>query len=127
MPRALWLSIPVGFMVAMILYYQSLSDIEPDRAVGKFTAAVRLGKSGALWGFRAFVAASLGSITLLAWFGVVHWAALICLLTLAPALRTDRMIRTTADWKELHDRGGQVRVFYLLNGLILIAGVRYFG
>lgn len=119
-PRALWLSIPVGLMVAMILYYQSLPDMDADRAVGKRTIAVRLGRHYAIWGFRFFAVSALGSIVALVVTGVVHSVALISLVTAPVAYRVDRMIVAAEDWKDLHDRGGSVRLFYLANGLILI-------
>ncbi len=125
-PRALWLSIPVGLMVAMILYYQSLPDIDADRAAGKRTIAVRLGKPGAIWGFRLFVITTLGSIIMLVMTGVVSPVALVSLVTVILAYRIDRMIATTADWKDLHDRGGSVRMLYLVNGLVLIVATAFF-
>lgn len=119
-PEALWLSIPVGVMVAMILYYQSLPDIEEDRRVGKQTVSVRLGNPAAIWGFRLFVVAALGSIVALVLCRILSPVALVSLLTGMPAFGIDRMIRNTTDWKDLHDRGGRVRLFYLANGIILI-------
>ncbi|MFZ5864534.1 MAG: 1,4-dihydroxy-2-naphthoate octaprenyltransferase [Thermodesulfobacteriota bacterium] len=118
--RSLWLSIPVGTMVALILFYQSLSDIEDDRAIGKFTLAVRLGRKHAVWGFRAFVGAALASIVILVVAEQLHLLALSCLGTIPLAVSIDRMITKTADWKELHDRGGRVRIFYLVNGAIVV-------
>jgi 1,4-dihydroxy-2-naphthoate octaprenyltransferase len=118
--RAFWLSAPIGFMVALILYYQSLPDIDTDRASGKRTIAVRLGKPAAIWGFRILAACSLISIILLVAGGVLHPWGLAALVTLAPAWQIDRMIRDAQDWKDLHGRGGRVRLFYLINGLILI-------
>ncbi len=126
-PEALWLSIPVGLMVAMILFYQSLPDIDDDRAVGKRTIAVRLGRPTAIWGIRFFVAAVLISIAVLVLSGYLHPVALASLLTLPLGFMIDRMIRLTDDWKDLHDRGGVVRLFYLVNGLILIFTVAVFG
>ncbi len=126
-PRAFWLSIPIGLMVALILYYQSLSDIEADRSVGKLTLAVRLGTSLAIWGFRIFVAAALLSIVFLVLYGFVDGSALVSLITIVPAYTVDRMIRTTSDWKDLHDRGLPVRLFYLANGAILFLSVMLFG
>ena len=120
LPRSLWLSLPVGTMVALILFYQSLSDIEDDRAIGKFTLAVRLGRKNAVWGFRAFVGVALVSIVLLVAAGQLHPLALASLGTIPLAASVDRMIAKTADWKELHDRGGRVRIFYLVNGAILV-------
>ena len=126
-PEAAWLSLPIGFMVAMILYYQSLPDIDEDRGVGKRTIASRLGQPTAIWGVRCFVAITLICIVLLVFQGILHPAALVSLVTLALALRTDRMIRSTDNWKELHERGGRVRLFYLINGLVLIFSVALWG
>ena len=39
---------------------------------------------------------------------------------LLPALKTDRMLTLTNDWKVLHDRGGDVRRIYLIQGAALI-------
>jgi 1,4-dihydroxy-2-naphthoate polyprenyltransferase len=122
-PEAVWLSLPIGFMVAMILYYQSLPDIDEDREVGKRTVASRLGQPTAIWGERFFVAITLTSIILLVTRGLLSPVALISLLTLMLAWRTDRLIRLTNNWKDLHERGGQVRLFYLTNGVILILSV----
>lgn len=121
--RSFWLSVPIALMVALILYYQSLSDIGADRSVGKLTLAARLGKRGAIWGFRLFVAATMLSMIVLVMCGFLHPLALLSLVTLAPAYTMDRMIRRTSDWKELHDRGAAVRLFYLANGAILFLSV----
>jgi len=126
LPRGLWLSLPVGTMVALILFYQSLSDIEDDRAIGKFTLAVRLGRRRAGWGFRLFVGAALVLIVILVSTGQLHPIALVCLGTMPLAIGVDRMITKTGDWRELHDRGGGVRVFYLVNGVIMVASALWF-
>jgi len=120
LPQAIWLSVPVGIMVASILFYQSLSDIEPDLAVGKLTLAARLGKRGAIRGMRLFMIAALGSVAALVAAGALNPVVLLSLVTVVPAFQVDRMIRRTRDWKELHDRGGKVRLIYLINGTILI-------
>lgn len=125
--RAFWLSIPIGLMVAMILYYQSLSDIPEDEAVGKRTLAVRLGKARAIWGMRAFFAGTLGSILVLVWQEQIHPVALVTTAGMIPAYRIDRMISRTRDWKSLHDKGSAVRMFYLTIGLIMILTVAWLG
>lgn len=126
-PRAFWLSIPIGIMVALILYYQSLPDIEADAAVGKMTIAVRLGKPEAVWGYRFLVCAALASIAGLVLLHRLHPVALVSLITIYPAYTIDKMIRSTDDWRDLHDRGGKVRMFYLANGLVLILSMACFG
>jgi 1,4-dihydroxy-2-naphthoate octaprenyltransferase len=118
--RALWLSTPIGVMVAMILFYQSLPDIDEDRITGKRTIAVRVGKDRAIWIFRGFVFASIVSMAALWFAGLIGPAAIISLFTIPVAIKVDHMIRTFPNWKDLHDRGGWVRLFYLMNGLALI-------
>ncbi len=122
-PRALWLSVPIGLMVAMILYYQSLPDIKEDRAVGKRTLAVRLGQPVAIWGMRFFITATLLSILALVLSRQIHPLVLISFAAVIPAVKIDRMIGSTDDWKDLHDRGGIVRMFYLGVGLVMILTV----
>lgn len=118
-----WLSIPIAFMVALILFYQSLSDIEDDKSVGKITTAVRLGKPDAIWGFRLIVMITLLSIVLLVRAGFLHWSGLFSLLSLFFVYKTDQKITHSPDWKELHDQGGDVRLFYFVNGLVMIIAV----
>lgn len=119
-----WLvSVPIGIMVAFILFYQSLSDIEDDHAIGKLTVAVRLGQERAIWGVRIFYCAAVLSIIALAEFQLVSRLAYLSILTLWPAWKIDRMIAMSPDWRELHDKGGKVRLFYLVNGLLLILSV----
>jgi 1,4-dihydroxy-2-naphthoate octaprenyltransferase len=45
-PTALWASIPTGCLVTDILVVNNLRDVDTDRAVGKKTLAVRLGRQG---------------------------------------------------------------------------------
>ena len=125
-PSSLLLSIPIGLMVALILYYQSLPDIETDRSIGKNTLAVRLGGAGSIWGYRVFVAATYISIALLILHNDLHYAAAAVVVTLPPAVLADKMIRNTADRVELHGRGGKVRLFYFLNGLIIVLAASIF-
>lgn len=125
--EALWLSIPIGIMVAFILYYQSLSDIDEDRAVGKITLAVRLGRKNLILGFRLFAIATALSMIALVVANFLHPLGLASVLTILILMRTDKLIRTAGDLHELHDRGGPVRGFYLINGLILIITIAIWG
>ncbi|MGB9617245.1 MAG: 1,4-dihydroxy-2-naphthoate octaprenyltransferase [Desulfomonilaceae bacterium] len=127
LPRALWLSIPIGLLVASILFYQSLPDMDCDKAVRKYTLAVRLGRANALWGLRAFLVGGLVSVVLLVFAGAVHPFALLALGGVPQIVKIDRMVRTSQDWRELHERGGAVRLFYLSVGLILLLAVLLFG
>ena len=117
----MFVSLPIAIMVAFILFYQSLSDIEDDLATGKYTLAVRLGHEKAIWGVRAFYSSAVLSMIALAAFKIVSPLAFLSVLTLLIAAKIDKMICVTNDWLKLHDKGGKVRLFYLANGLLLIA------
>jgi 1,4-dihydroxy-2-naphthoate octaprenyltransferase len=116
------ISIPIGLMVAVILYYQSLPDIETDRAVRKYTVAVRLGRRRAFYGLIVFWIMIYGSIIGLVLAGYLGWPALLSLLTIPLLLRLLRIMKGIGDWVELDRYGKYVRILYLLNGIaILIA------
>ena len=121
--RDLLVSIPIAIMVAFILFYQSLSDIEDDLAAGKYTLAVRLGHGKAIWGVRLFYSSAVLSMVTLAGFKMISPVACLSVFTLLIAGKIDKLICGTNDWVQLHDKGGKVRLFYLLNGFLLIASV----
>ncbi|SEM12194.1 1,4-dihydroxy-2-naphthoate prenyltransferase [Syntrophus gentianae] len=120
---ALPVSFPIGLMVALILYYQSLPDMETDRAVGKRTLAVRLGKSGARIFLVSFWIAIYTSIALLTLTGCFSRIAWYTLLTLPIPIKVWRLVVSTHDWVELDSYGKYIRIFYFVNGLILIAAL----
>jgi 1,4-dihydroxy-2-naphthoate octaprenyltransferase len=119
----LWVSIPVGLMVAFILYYQSLPDMGTDLAVGKRTLAVRLGKNGALAGLVVFSVLVYVSIAALIWAGLLSWLAAFGAVSIPLALKVVALAMRTPDWVLLDSYGKYVRMFYFINGLALIAGL----
>ncbi len=121
--EALWISIPIGIMVAFILYYQSISDIYDDAKVGKFTLAYRIGRNNVVYGFRIFAVSAVISIILLAACHIISVWGCLSVLTLTLLLNLDKKIRFEQDIHKLHDQGAPVRRFYLINGVILIAAV----
>jgi 1,4-dihydroxy-2-naphthoate polyprenyltransferase len=116
----LWVSIPIALMVASILYYQSLPDMETDRSVGKKTLSVRLGPIGAFIGLIALWAAIYLSVLLLTLVGILSSFGLLSLLTIPVFLKLIRIMRKTANRVELDRYGKYVRILYFLNGCILI-------
>jgi 1,4-dihydroxy-2-naphthoate polyprenyltransferase len=116
-------SIPVGLMVASILYYQSLPDMETDRGVGKKTLALILGKSGAFWGLIVFFLLIYGSILCLVTTGRLRWVSVLCIVTLPMFVKVVRLARRTTDWVLLDQYGKYVRIFYFVNGCAIIAGL----
>lgn len=118
---AFYLSLPIGLMVASILYYQSIPDIDSDRSIGKRTLAVRLGKEKAVSGlFRLWLAIYI-SIIALTLFGYLHKFAFLSLLSLPVLFKVIRLARRTTDTVRLDSHGKYVRILYFFNGTVIIA------
>ncbi len=119
----LLISIPVGIMVALILYYQSLPDMKTDEAAGKYTLAVKLGKKGALGGLFLFFFVLYLNLSLLIIFGVLSTWGLTFLLTVPIILKVIHLVMKTEDWQLLDQFGPYVRMIYFLIGLAILAGI----
>lgn len=121
--QSLAFALPVGLMVAGLLYYQSLPEIETDLAAGKRTLANILGKSKAELVFRLWWPAVWVLMANLWACGLVGWPVFLGLLTFPLYWRACRLIRNAVDWLELDRHGHLVRKLYLINGACLIAAV----
>jgi 1,4-dihydroxy-2-naphthoate polyprenyltransferase len=121
--RPLLISIPVGIMVALILYYQSLPDMKTDEAAGKITLSVRLGKKGAMWGLILFFFFLYLSLTLLILWGVLSIWGCTFLITAPIMIQVLRTVLKIKDWQLLDRFGSYVRIIYFLTGLAILAGI----
>jgi 1,4-dihydroxy-2-naphthoate octaprenyltransferase len=110
-------------MVASILYYQSLPDMDTDEAVGKRTLAVRLGKQGAFFALILWLIIIYLTIITLVASGLLSWLSLLSLLTLPIFSKLLRIVRRTKDWVLLDQFGKYVRMLYFFNGIAIILGV----
>ena len=121
--QSLALALPVGLMVAGILYYQSLPEIETDLAAGKRTLANILGKAKAELVFKLWWPAVWVLMANLWACGLVGWPVFLGLLTFPLYWRACRLIHEAVEWLDLDQHGHLVRKLYLINGALLIAGV----
>jgi len=121
--EALWASIPVGLLIAAVLYINEFPDYEADRAVGKNTLIVVLGRQHAVWGYVALLVSSYAVVVVGIALGILPHPLLLALLTLPLAYRairgamcfhsnTPKLIPTCAATVHLH----------LANGLLLSLG-----
>jgi len=124
-PRSLALALPVGLMVAGVLYYQSLPEIETDLEAGKHTLANTLGKAGAFLIFRLWWPAVWVLLGNLWAAGLAGWPVALCLLGAPFYLAACGRIRAAGqgDWLPLDAHGHLVRKCYLISGAALILGV----
>jgi 1,4-dihydroxy-2-naphthoate octaprenyltransferase len=121
---ALLVSLPIGMMVAGILYFQSMPDMKTDEAVGKRTITVRLGRKGAFnvliiqWFITYLLILFLAASRTISPLGATS------LFTLPILVKLLRVIPGVKDWQDLDAYGHYIRKLYLLNGLILVISIR---
>jgi 1,4-dihydroxy-2-naphthoate octaprenyltransferase len=117
-------SIPLGLMVSLILFYQSIPDIDTDQKTGKRTLAVRLGKKKALaslWVYWALIYLSIAVLITRNDLSPVAWFSF---LTSPLLIRLWLLIRKEKEWQRLDLFGKYIRVFYFINGLIIIFSIQ---
>lgn len=126
-PRSPALALPVGLMVAGVLYYQSLPEIETDPAAGKHTLASSLGKEKAAFLHKLWWPAVWVLLLNLWAAGLAGWPVLLALLGLPFHLKACGLIAATGagDWLPLDAHGHLTRKVYLISGAALILGVAF--
>ena len=90
---AFLISIPIGLLVAAILYANNLRDVEKDLANKKRTLANLSGRKASRWEYDFLIGGSFVCIILLVFFGVAPAFVLLTFVTLPSALD---LIRTAA-------------------------------
>lgn len=125
--RILALSLPVGLMVAGILYYQSMPEIETDKAAGKHTLANVLGPRWSVAALHAWWPAVWLMLLGLWISGQAAWPVLLGIAGSVPLhLKLTALVRRAGgDWLSLDGHGHFVRKMYLICGLSLIFGVLF--
>jgi 1,4-dihydroxy-2-naphthoate octaprenyltransferase len=86
-------SIPIGILIALILYVNQIPDIPYDRAAGKRTLVTRLSREGVINLYRALLAATYLIVVMSIVMGLAPPTTVIALLTVPYAARTVRMVR----------------------------------
>lgn len=84
------IGLPMGFLVANILWINEFPDIEADGGAGKRTLVVRLGSSRARWGYVALVAGFVASVGALWITDVLPVWSLASLATVGLAVKAGR-------------------------------------
>ncbi len=121
---AFWLSLPIGFLVAAILYINQFPDYDADRAVGKKHLVVRLGKRKAVYGYYLLILASYGVIAGSVAFKLVTPFALLSFLTLPIALGAIKILKSNFDkFAELIPAQAKTVQTHLFTGLLLSLGL----
>ncbi|HSM02932.1 MAG TPA: 1,4-dihydroxy-2-naphthoate polyprenyltransferase [Acidimicrobiia bacterium] len=123
-PGEAWLlGAPVGFLATAILVANNLRDIETDRAAGKRTLAVILGRRGTRVLYAALVIGAFGVIGVIALLGLVSPWASVALAGLPLAVRPIRVIYRETGGPGLISALKATAGLHLLVGVLLGVGV----
>jgi len=120
----LLLGLPMGFLVANILWVNEFPDIEADGRAGKRTLVVRLGTARARWGYVVLLSGFAASVVALFAFDLVPpWflAALLAAAAAIPAVRN--LWRNHADPKAIVPSQAATIKVQALAGVLMVAAI----
>lgn len=87
LPQEAWFgAIAAGFLACAVLLANNLRDLDQDRAAGKRTLSVRIGRTATRWLFTIFVLIPFVIAVFLALFYPIAWLTLLVLLAALPAI-----------------------------------------
>lgn len=117
-------SLPVGLLITAVLYINEFPDYAADRAVGKQTLIVKLGRRRAVPGYVALILGTYLSVAVGVLLGLLSWPTLVVFLTLPLAVRGIRGLRRFYDQTpQLIPSNAMTIQVHLLTGLLLVAAV----
>jgi 1,4-dihydroxy-2-naphthoate polyprenyltransferase len=116
-------SLPIGILIALVLYVNEVPDRPADAAAGKRTLPVRFSKEAIVNGYIAAVAVAFGLIAVCAIAGWIARPALIALFAAPLALPVVRALREAYDapYVLMPAMGKNIQL-HLVTGLLLILG-----
>jgi 1,4-dihydroxy-2-naphthoate octaprenyltransferase len=118
--EAFWASIPVGLLIAAVLYINEFPDYAADKAVGKNTLIVVLGRERAVFGYVVLLIAAYVVIIVGVALGIFPYTLLLALLTMPLAYRAIRgAMRFHSDTPRLIPTNVATIQLHLLTGLLL--------
>jgi 1,4-dihydroxy-2-naphthoate polyprenyltransferase len=118
---AIWVSIPLGFLVAGILHANNIRDIESDTRHGKRTLATMLGRTGANYELIALDVAAYATTIIAIVLHAIPWIALAVFVTIPRALDQIRIMTRESDPKKLNLGLFRSIQLHMEFGLLMIA------
>jgi len=121
--EAIYASLPVGILIALVLYVNEVPDRPGDSAAGKRTLPVRLSKRAVIMAYALSVATAFGLILFGAIFGVIPRPTIIALAAIPLAVQVYRGLQAHYDspYQLMPKMGTNVQL-HLFTGLLLILG-----
>jgi 1,4-dihydroxy-2-naphthoate octaprenyltransferase len=121
--ESFWVSVIVGCFVAAVLYVNEFPDYAADKAAGKNTLVVVLGKDKAVWGYVALLVGAYGVLVVGAALGLFPVTILAALISFPLAYRGIRgLFRHYNDTRKLIPTNAMTIQLNLAVGLLLCVG-----
>ncbi len=117
--QALWVSVPLGVLVALVLLANNIRDIQFDGQVGIHTLGTLLGRDHALRVYEFLMAGVYGVTVLIVLLGQLSGWAFLTLLSVPLAVRMIRMLRKTIP-VDADARTAQINAAY---GVLLVVAI----
>ena len=119
----LFVSLPVGFLVASILHCNNLRDAEEDRKEGKLSIARLIGPRACRWLYVVLVGLAYASVGAMAASGTTHALVLVALVTIPLAARNVRRLWLAVERPAMNRVLVSASNLHGLTGLALAAGL----
>jgi 1,4-dihydroxy-2-naphthoate polyprenyltransferase len=122
--QAFLISLPIGLLVAAILYINEFPDVDSDAAAGKRHSIVRLGRRKAVKGYVVILGSAYGIVLISGVFGILPAWTLLALVSLPLAVQAVRILYRYYDQPQrLVPAMGLTIGTHLALGLLLILGL----
>ncbi len=123
-PVALMASVPLGLLIAAVLYINEFPDYEADRQVNKKTLVVLLGPERARYGYFALLFLTYGSlITFAAIGGLPTWTVIALATAPLGAKATMVLMRHYREPYKLLPANGLTIIVHFATGILLAVGL----
>jgi 1,4-dihydroxy-2-naphthoate polyprenyltransferase len=124
--QAFLISLPIGLLVAAILYLNEFPDVDSDAAAGKRHWIVRLGRRRAVKGYVVILGSAYGIVLISGVSGILPAWTLLALASLPLALQAVRILARYYDQPQrLVPAMGLTIGTHLALGLLLILGLLF--
>lgn len=122
--EAVYASIPVAILIALVLYVNEIPDRAGDSAAGKRTLPVRLSKDAVIGGYVAAMSVTYGLIAVGAVAGLLPRPTIIALATIPLAIRVTHALRRDYDdpYALMFSGMGPNVQLHLFTGMLLFGG-----
>jgi 1,4-dihydroxy-2-naphthoate octaprenyltransferase len=121
--EALYISLPVALLIALVLYVNQIPDRAGDEAVGKRTLIVRWPESRVITAYEIMAGTAFVLIALGPPLGITPWWTLVALVTVPLALKVVRGLRASYGQPYALMPVMQTNIgLHLFTGLLLVAG-----